>query len=385
MDLSWIAEFWSAYVPEWAVALLGLASAVALALIVHAAAYRVIFRLFRRRQSGVAASFLRRIRVPTRLILLAFFVAAIVPALRMAPEVSLLLQRVASLTLIALFGWMAVSVVNLAGDILALRYNIEIADNLTARKVQTQLRVLKRTVNVAVIVVTASIMLMTIPGVRDFGVSLFASAGVAGLAIGLAARPAISNLIAGLQIALSQPIRIDDVVVVEGEWGRIEEIGSTFVVVRIWDERRLVVPLTYFIEKPFQNWTVRSAELIGTVFWYLDYTAPIDAMRSKLDEFVRESKHWDKKLALIQVTDSKASVIEVRALVSAAHSGANWDLRCEVREKMIAYLKEHHPECLPRVRQEQYRAELPGRENGSGGGEERKREGGPGGIVQNAR
>lgn len=145
------------------------------------------------------------------------------------------------------------------------------------------------------------------------------------------------------------------------------------------------VALTYFIEKPFQNWTVRSAELIGTVFWYLDYTAPIDAMRSKLDEFVRESKHWDKKLALIQVTDSKASVIEVRALVSAAHSGANWDLRCEVREKMIAYLKEHHPQCLPRVRQEQYRAELPGRENGSRGGEERRRDGGPGGIVQDAR
>jgi small-conductance mechanosensitive channel len=383
MDLAWISEFWSAYVPEWAVALLGLVSAALLALLLHAVAYRVAFRLLR--PSGVAASFARRIRWPTRLIVLAFVLTAVLPTLRIAPDLGLLLQRVASLSLIAMFGWMAVSVVNLGGDIVALRYNIAIADNLTARKVQTQLRVLKRTVNVAIIVVAASIMLMTIPEVRNFGVSLFASAGVAGLAIGLAARPAISNLIAGLQIALSQPIRLDDVVVVEGEWGRIEEIGSTFVTVRIWDERRLVVPLSYFIEKPVQNWTLRGAELIGTVFWYLDYTAPLDAMRRKLDELVRASPHWDGRVAVLQVTDTKPNVIEVRALVSAANSGAAFDLRCEVREKMIAYLKEHHPECLPRVRQEQYRVDAPGRHDGAGREEEGRREVGPGRPAQHTR
>ena len=365
MDLSWIAEFWAAYVPEWAVALLGLASAAVFALIVHAIAFRVVKRLLRRRQSGVAAAFVQRIRWPTRFILLAFFITAVLPALRMAPELSLLLQRIASLSLIAMMGWLAISVVNLAGDILALRYNIEIADNLAARRVQTQLRILKRTVSVILIVVTVSIMLMTIPGVREFGVSLFASAGVAGIAVGLAARPTLANLIAGLQIALAQPIRIDDVVIVENEWGRVEEITSTYVVVRIWDERRLVVPLSYFIEKPFQNWTRRSAEILGSVFWYLDYTAPVDAMRKKLDEWVRESKHWDRKVALIQVTNTDKTTMEVRALVSSANSGANWDLRCEVREKMIAYLREHHPECLPRMRQEHYKVEPPQPHNGA--------------------
>ena len=365
MDLSWIAEFWAAYVPEWAVALLGLASAAVFALIVHAIAFRVVKRLLRRRQSGVAAAFVQRIRWPTRFILLAFFITAVLPALRIAPELSLLLQRIASLSLIAMMGWLAISVVNLAGDILALRYNIEIADNLAARRVQTQLRILKRTVSVILIVVTVSIMLMTIPGVREFGVSLFASAGVAGIAVGLAARPTLANLIAGLQIALAQPIRIDDVVIVENEWGRVEEITSTYVVVRIWDERRLVVPLSYFIEKPFQNWTRRSAEILGSVFWYLDYTAPVDAMRKKLDEWVRESKHWDRKVALIQVTNTDKTTMEVRALVSSANSGANWDLRCEVREKMIAYLREHHPECLPRMRQEQYKVEPPQPHNGA--------------------
>jgi small-conductance mechanosensitive channel len=365
MDLSWIAEFWAAYVPEWAVALLGLASAVVFALIAHAIAFRVVNRLLRRRKSSVAASFVERIRWPTRFILLAFFITAVLPALRIAPELSLLLQRIASLSLIAMVGWLAISVVNLGGDILTLRYNIEIADNLAARRVQTQLRILKRTVNLVLLVVTVSIMLMTIPQVREFGVSLFASAGVAGIAVGFAAKSTIANLLAGLQIALAQPIRIDDVVVVEKEWGRVEEITSTYVVVRIWDERRLVVPLSYFIEKPFQNWTRRAAEILGEVFWYLDYTAPIDAMRTKLDEWVRESAHWDKKVALIQVTNTDKTTIEVRALVSAANSSANWDLRCELRERMITYLREQHPDCLPKIRQEQYKVEPPRAHNGA--------------------
>jgi small-conductance mechanosensitive channel len=384
MDLSWIAKFWAAYVPDGAVALLGLASAALFALVAHAVAYRIVNRLLRRRRSGVAASFVARIRWPTRLILLAFLVTAVLPTLPLAPELSLLLRRIASLSLIAMVGWMAISVVSLAGDILALRYNIEIADNLAARRVQTQLRILTRTINLVALVVTVSIMLMTIPEVREFGVSLFASAGVAGLAVGLAARPALANLIAGLQIALAQPIRIDDVVIVEKEWGRIEEITSTYVVVRIWDERRLVVPLSYFIEKPFQNWTRRTAELIGDVTWHLDYTAPVDAMRKKLDEFVRASKKWDGKTALIQVTDTDRQTIEVRALVSADNSGANWDLRCEVREKMIEYLREHHAGCLPRVRQEQYKLEAPPRENGADRDAERMggEEGGAPGVAR---
>jgi small-conductance mechanosensitive channel len=248
MDLSWIAKFWATYVPSWAVALLGLASAGLLALAIHAIAYRIASRLLRRKPRGAAAAFVRRIRWPSRFILLAFFLAAVLPALPIAGDVSLLLTRIASLSLIAAFGWMAISIVNLGGDIAVLRYNIEIADNLAARRVRTQIDILRRALVIVVFVVTVSIMLMTIPEVREIGVSLFASAGVAGLAIGLAARPVLSNLIAGLQIAFTQPIRIDDVVIVENEWGRVEEITSSFVVVRVWDERRLIVPLSYFIE-----------------------------------------------------------------------------------------------------------------------------------------
>jgi small-conductance mechanosensitive channel len=350
MDLSWLADFWAAYVPQWAVALLGLVSAILFALIVHAVAHRVVRRLVRRRDKGTAAAFLRRIRWPTRLILVAFAITAILPALRMSPDIAALLQRLSALALIAMAGWMAISMVNLGGDIVTLRYNIAIADNITARRVQTQLRILQRTANFAILVITASIMLMTIPGVREFGVSLFASAGVAGLAIGLAARPVLSNIIAGLQIALSQPIRLDDVVIIEGEWGRIEEITSTFVVVKIWDERRLVVPLTNFIEKPFQNWTRSSSQLLGAVFWYLDYGAPIDAMRKKLEEIVNASPKWDKRYAGLVVSNADRQTIEVRALMTSKDSGESWDLRCEVREKMIAFLKEKYPESLPRAR-----------------------------------
>jgi small-conductance mechanosensitive channel len=357
MKLSWIADFWAAYVPAWAVALLGLVTAALLALIVHAIAFRIARRIVKHRGSNAGLAFLRRVRWPTRLILLAFVITAVLPALPIERDISLLLTRIASLSLIAMFGWLAISAVNLGGDILLQRYDIQSADNLEARRAQTQLGILRRALVIVIFVITVSIMLMTIPEVREIGVSLFASAGVAGLAIGLAARPVLSNLIAGLQIALTQPIRIDDVVIVENEWGRVEEVTASFVVVRIWDERRLVVPLSYFIEKPFQNWTVKTAQVIGTVFWHLDYTAPIDAMRKKLDEFVRVSKHWDERVALIQVTNADKATIEVRALVSAANSGAAWDLRCEVREKMIDYLKEHHPACLPRMRQELHRAQ----------------------------
>lgn len=368
MDLSWIAEFWARYVPAWAVALLGLATAIVIALAIHGAAFRVIDRLVQRRwAASTAAAFLRRIRWPTRLILLAFAITAILPALPLAPELVLLLQRAAALALIALAGWMAVSLVNLGGDLITRRYDITSPDNFNARRVRTQLSILLRTVNFVLIVITVSIMLMTIPGVREFGVSLFASAGLAGIAVGLAAKPTLSNLIAGLQIALAQPIRLDDVVIVEGEWGRIEEINATYVLVRIWDERRLVVPLTNFIEKPFQNWTRRDSALIGTVFWRLDYTAPIELMRRKLDDFVRESTHWDGRTAVIQVTGADGQTIEVRALVSASESGSAFDLRCEVREKMIAFLRENHPYCLPRLREEHYQHAIAGVAKNSAG------------------
>ena len=180
---------------------------------------------------------------------------------------------------------------------------------------------------------------------------MFASAGVAGIVAGLAARPVLSNLIAGVQLAVTQPVRLDDAVVVEGEWGTIEEITSTYVVVRVWDLRRLIVPLTYFIEKPFQNWTREHSALLGAVLFYLDYRAPIGVIREKLADICKQSKSWNGQTAVLQVTDCKDSTIEVRALVSANSAGAAFELRCEVREKMIDFLQREHPEALPRQRQ----------------------------------
>src|SRR5689334_15527677 len=201
------------------------------------------------------------------------------------------------------------------------------------------MRVLRRVISTIVILITAGAALMTIGAVRQVGVSLFASAGVAGLAVGLAARPVLANLIAGIQLAMTQPIRIEDAVVVENESGFIEEITSTFVVVRLWDLRRMIVPLAYFMEKPFQNWTREGTAIIGAVLLYLDYMAPIERIRAKAEEIVAASKLWDRKVIKVAVTDTKERVIEVRVLVSAANASAAFDLRCEVREKLIAFLR----------------------------------------------
>jgi small-conductance mechanosensitive channel len=213
-------------------------------------------------------------------------------------------------------------------------------------------RILKRAMHTLIVVVTLSAVLMTFEPVRQYGVSLFASAGAAGLIAGLAARPVLSNLIAGIQIATTQPIRIDDQVVVENETGRIEEITSTYVVIRLWDMRRLIVPLGYFIEKPFQNWTRDSTNLVGTVVLYVDFTAPVDAIRAKFDEIVKASPLWDGSLVKLQVTDAKEGSIELRALVSARSSADAFDLRCEIREKLIAFLQQDYPGALPRARQQ---------------------------------
>jgi small-conductance mechanosensitive channel len=237
------------------------------------------------------------------------------------------------------------------------KYRIDTQDNLAARKVRTKTYVLRRVVVVAIAVFALSVMLMTFPAIRNVGISLFASAGVAGLVIGMAARPMLSNIIAGIQIALTQPINIDDVVIVEGEWGWIEEIGSTYVVVRIWDLRRMVLPLTYFMEKPFQNWTRTTADLLGTVFLYTDYTIPVEEVRQELLRVLQASKLWDGKTWGLQVTNATEHTMELRALMSAPDSGTAWDLRCEVREKMIGFLQEKYPQSLPRVR-----AELGGRQ-----------------------
>ncbi|KRG37596.1 hypothetical protein ARC20_16255 [Stenotrophomonas panacihumi] len=262
------------------------------------------------------------------------------------------LQQFLHVGLVACITWLLVRAVA-AGEKAILRHNpIDIADNLAARRVQTQTRVLSRVLMGAIILLGISVVLLTFPQVRQIGKTLLASAGIVGLVAGIAAKPVFGNLIAGLQIALTQPIRLDDVVIVEGEWGRIEEIGSSYVVVRIWDERRMVVPLAWFIENPFQNWTRRSADLLGTAFLWLDYRTPLAEVRAELERICKEAPLWDGRVCVTQVTDTSEQSIQVRLLVSARNSGDAFDLRCLVRERMIDFLTRKHPYALPRLRAE---------------------------------
>ena len=231
------------------------------------------------------------------------------------------------------------------------RFRLDVDDNLLARKHNTQIRVLVRSADVLLILLTFGIALMTFEPVRQYGISLFASAGVAGIVAGLAARPVLSNLMAGVQLAMTQPIRLYDAVVVENEHGTIEEITSTYVVVKLWDLRRMIIPLTYFIEKPFQNWTRETSALIGNVMLYLDYRAPVGIIREKFNKILKQSDKWDGVVAALQVTDLKEGSVELRCLMSARSGRQTFDLRCEVREKLIDFLQKEHPEALPHSRQ----------------------------------
>lgn len=262
------------------------------------------------------------------------------------------LPRIINVLGIVLAGWLAVRAVRGFVGYFLDEYSIDHADNLEARRLQTQFRVLGRVMIFVVVLVTAAGVMMAIPSIRHIGVSVFASAGIAGLALGLAARPALGNLIAGVQIAITQPIRIEDAVVVEGEWGWIEEIHLTYVVVRIWDLRRLILPISYFIEKPFQNWTRTTADILGSVILHMDYSVPVDEIRAEFARAVRASEHWDGKVDVVHVVDCTDRTMQIRLLMSAASSPGAWELRCEVRERMIDYLQRHYPDSLPRIRLE---------------------------------
>lgn len=321
---------------------------ICLALVIH----RIIIVLLRHviDNNGIGQSILKRTNIP---IGFAFILLAITFGLQsvdMNSKAIVFLHQVTKIGLIGLIGWTAILTINSIAETIQYRRRIDVEDNLDARRIHTQIQILRRALLITIFLLTSGAILMTFPEVQTFGVSLFASAGIAGLIMGFAARPILSNLIAGVQIALTQPIRIDDVVIVEGEWGWIEEITSTYVVIRIWDLRRLIIPLSHFIEKPFQNWTRESASIIGTVTWHLDYTAPIDRMRVKLKELLRDHSLWDKEVANIQVIGAEQSTIIVRALVSAKNSSQAWDLRCDIREQMLTWLQEEHPMALPRLR-----------------------------------
>ena len=318
------------------------------------ALHRWARKLFRRAIAGrypFVFSVFTQTRGLTKAALLILAMMLAVPVAPLPPETAALLARMMAVAVIGLIGWAAIVALHIAADLYLRRFRLDIDDNLLARKHNTQVRVLARTVDVLLIMLTLSAALMTFPAVRQYGVSLFASAGVAGIVAGLAARPVLSNLMAGVQLAMTQPIRLYDAVIVENEYGTIEEITSTYVVVKLWDLRRMIVPLTYFIEKPFQNWTRENSSLIGNVMMYLDYRAPVGIIRQKFRDIVKESKLWDGQTAALQITDFKEGTMELRLLMSARSSGAAFDLRCEVREKLIDFIQHEHPEALPHSRQ----------------------------------
>lgn len=314
--------------------------------------YKILSRLPQTLQNSTTQSVLRHTAKPARLLAPMLLLSMALPALTLPEPVHYALTHAVGIGIISAFAWAGVSLFDVLEDVIHGRFRTDVADNLAARRIQTQMIMLRRIGVVIIAVVALSLILMTFGSIRRMGTTLFASAGVAGLVAGMAARPTLSSIIAGVQIALTEPIRLDDVVIVEGEWGWIEEIRTTFVVVRIWDLRRLVLPLTYFIEKPFQNWTRVTADLLGTVYFYTDYSVPVDAMREQVHRVLQTTDLWDGKVWGLQVTDTTEHTVQLRALMSAVNSGKAWDLRCYVREKMIEWLQQNYPHSLPRARVE---------------------------------
>ncbi|WP_152046984.1 mechanosensitive ion channel family protein [Aureimonas psammosilenae] len=340
-DLSWL--------PDWLVSATFIGAVTLLSWWLHTVLFRMVLRITANR-SLFTRSLVSRTKAPTRLAFLTLAVALSASAAPLPATGAVFVHQVTSVLLILLIGWVARTTLHIWTTIHLRRFKLEAEDNLLARKHATQSRILQRVAETLIVIVTLSAALMTFDGVRQYGVSLLASAGAAGIVAGLALQPILKNLVAGIQLAITQPIRIDDALLVENEWGNVEEITSTYVVVRLWDWRRLVVPLSYFIEKPFQNWTREGAALIGTVMLYTDFTVPVARLRTKLEEIAHASPLWDGKVVNLQVTDFTESSMQIRMLVSAKNAPRTFDLRCEVREKMIGFLQENFPQALPRTR-----------------------------------
>ena len=332
--------------------LIVLAAGIVGGLVVHAVLFAVLGRITRRTPTPVDEALVRHLRAPARLIVLMIVLKIVVPFLQLDETALAGIARLTSILLIVAVTWLVVAVTRAGRDALGTYYDVSQADNLDARKVHTQYDVLSKIVIFVAVIIGLASVLMTFEQVRQLGASILASAGIVGIIVGFAAQRSLATLFAGIQIALTQPIRVDDVVIVEGEWGRIEEITLTYVVVRIWDLRRLIVPITYFLENPFQNWTRVSADLLGTVYLYVDYTVPVDALREELQRAVKDDDAWDGRVAQIVMTDVTQSSIQLRALVSAADSGKAWDLRCRVRERLVGFVRDNYPESLPRLRAE---------------------------------
>ncbi|MHC4727138.1 MAG: mechanosensitive ion channel family protein [Planctomycetota bacterium] len=338
------------------VLLLGAAALVGI--IGHLLFYRFLLKLTKSTKSPIDNSFIRFCYRPLQWIAILIVVQLLLNLPVFKEQIPEFITHVISLLLIGLVSWLLIRSIYVLESYILRRFDVDVKDNLRARKIHTQFRVLKRIVIVVVGILAFGLCLMTFDKVRQLGTTILASAGIIGIVVGMAAQRTIATFLAGLQIAITQPIRVDDVVIVENEWGRIEEITLTYVVVRIWDLRRLVVPITYFIEKPFQNWTRVTADILGTVFIYVDYTVPIESIRTELQRILKESDFWDGKVCGLQVTNITDRTVELRALMSAADASTAWNLRCLVREKLIDFVQKNYPDALPKLRTEFYRQKV---------------------------
>ena len=340
---------------EWKACLLTaaiLGGAVLFALLAHFLIFFALKRGVLRTGSTVDDSLVAHARHPALVLFPLAAIVIVLPLLKLPAELLEGVQHIVALGMIGAAAWLAINLTAVFDDFISSKFKIDVSDNLLARRVHTRTRLMRRIASIAILIVAVSAMLMTFPSIRHIGISLFASAGVTGLIAGMAARPVLANIIAGMQIAMTETIRIDDVVVLEGEWGRIEEIGTTNVVVRLWDSRHLVVPLSYFIERPFENWTHKTADVLGTVFLYADYSVPVEEIRVELYRLLLASEMWDGKAWSLQVTNATERTMELRALMSAPDSATAWNLRCHIREKLIWFLQERYPQSLPRIRTE---------------------------------
>jgi small-conductance mechanosensitive channel len=341
---------------DWSISALNLGAvvgAIVAGLLIHALVLIALKRIAARGHRMLEDSMMLHCAAPLRLILPLLVLDIVIPSLTIIhPAFGDLVQHVIALLLIAGVAWLIIRAMLVVEDMLVERFRIDVPDNLRARRVRTQFEVFRRVGSVAVFTIALGISLTTFKRVNTLGNTMLASAGIAGLAASLTARPTIENLIAGLQIALTEPIRLEDVVIANGEWGHIEEITTTYVVLRTWDLRRMILPISYFIQTPFENWTRKTADLMAYVYLYLDYTMPIEPLRLEFTRILTSSPLWDKKVNVLQVSEASERAIQVRALMSAADANSAWDLRCEVREKLLEFVQKSYPQCLPRNRNE---------------------------------
>jgi small-conductance mechanosensitive channel len=351
---SWILNVLHAYQRDWTIVVIILIIAIT----VSANARRILMGALgklRRAKGGDRGHTLKivgRVRRPAQALIILTGVGIILPLLHFPPHTLEVLQKGLAVIWFLALGWLLVALVYCMEDFLLLRYDVSVANNMRARRARTQMQLMRRMVTTLLVMVDAGLVLSVFRDsqIWHYGAGLLESAGLASLVLATAAKTSASNFLAGLQIALTEPIRLDDVVIVEGEWGRIEEITTTYVIVAIWDQRRLVVPLTYFIETPFQNWTRDTSDLLGTSFLYVDYSIPVQALRDELTRVLENEPQWDKRVNVLQVTNLSEHTMEIRCLLSAADSSQQFNLRCIVREKMIKFIQMNYPDAFPRTR-----------------------------------